>query len=468
MSYVSSFTGKEIDEILQKATDLNFTVDFSVEGNEYAGGVKNRPCYKTFQDKQGCIFKSWKENSANKYHTFLTKISPKPDYSYVFKFGLYSCAYGNTDDWREGEKPFTPYKEGELFNSENCYCSYTFNMDGKEKIILRRIYEEPNDWGLNYSNYVKRTSYFSITWEPNKYYYFNEENHDYEIIMEQPTDNNWYINAYQNILEDIERVAKFEVASSEYGDGLVASIDDDYIYLEIIPNYRYSYSNTDTKPTLIEYDGTSINFTLRAFEEYFNFDWSLEIIGLNNQAVTYHTLPQEYSNTKSELLYCSSDNSYFNISRNGKVIQLTTGFYFYNQAEKRFVFGDKVRGIRFGEGYILAPGETLKPYIILITIEIFGHTDTLAVPAGIIEEQRMSSFYDSSKFPGIISAHSSEYITLLNAVGKIYTLNFESEQLATQAEKYLKENFMLYASDYYIEHTQTNCDMIQLAIGGEL
>ena len=190
MSYVSSFTGKEIDEILQKATDLNFTVDFAVEGNEYAGGVKNRPCYKTFQDKEGCIFKSWKENSANEYHTFLTKISPKPDYSYVFKFGLYSCAYGNTNDWREGEEPFAHYKEGELFQSENCYCSYTFNMDGKEKIILRRVYEEPKDWGLSYSNYVKRTSYFSITWEPNKYYYFNEENHDYEIITEQPTDNN--------------------------------------------------------------------------------------------------------------------------------------------------------------------------------------------------------------------------------------------------------------------------------------
>ena len=332
MSYVSSFTGKEIDEILQKATDLNFTVDFSVEGNEYAGGVKNRPCYKTFQDKEGCIFKSWKENSASTYHNFLTKISPKPDYSYTFRFGLYSCAYGNTNDWREGEEPLAPYKEGELFESENCYRAYKFNMDGKEKIILRMVYEEPNDWGLNYSNYVKRTSYFSITWEPNKYYYFNEENHDYEIIMEQPTDNNWYINAYQNILEDTERVAKFEVASSEYGDGLVASIDDDYMYLEIIPNYRYSYSNTDTEPTLIEYDGTSINFTLRAFEEYFNFDWSLEIIGLNSQAVIYHTLPQEYSSTKSELLYCSSDNSYITIDRTGNIITLITGFYFYNKA----------------------------------------------------------------------------------------------------------------------------------------
>ena len=69
MSYVSSFTGKEIDEILQKATDLNFTVDFSVEGNEYAGGVKNRPCYKTFQDKEGCRF--FCPNISNMHHKFL-------------------------------------------------------------------------------------------------------------------------------------------------------------------------------------------------------------------------------------------------------------------------------------------------------------------------------------------------------------------------------------------------------------
>ena len=466
MSYVSSFTGKEIDEILQKATDLNFTVDFSVEGNEYAGGVKNRPCYKTFQDKEGCIFKSWKENSASTYHNFLTKISPKPDYSYTFRFGLYSCAYGNTNDWREGEEPLAPYKEGELFESENCYRAYKFNMDGKEKIILRMVYEEPNDWGLNYSNYVKRTSYFSITWEPNKYYYFNEENHDYEIIMEQPTDNNWYINAYQNILEDTERVAKFEVASSEYGDGLVASIDDDYMYLEIIPNYRYSYSNTDTEPTLIEYDGTSINFTLRAFEEYFNFDWSLEIIGLNSQAVIYHTLPQEYSSTKSELLYCSSDNSYITIDRTGNIITLITGFYFYNTAEKRFVFGDKVRGIEFQDSYILAPGEILKPYLILITIKIGSQSVTAPLPAGIVEEMMVSSFYNSSDFPGLISVHNSEYVPIDNAVAKMYILNFESEQLATQAEEYLRENYMLNNSEYYIEHTQINCDMTQLAFGG--
>lgn len=466
MSYVSSFTGKEIDEILQKATDLNFTVDFAVEGNEYAGGVKNRPCYKTFQDKEGCIFKSWKENSASTYHNFLTKISPKPDYSYTFRFGLYSCAYGNTNDWREGEEPLAPYKEGELFESENCYRAYKFNMDGKEKIILRMVYEEPNDWGLNYSNYVKRTSYFSITWEPNKYYYFNEENHDYEIIMEQPTDNNWYINAYQNILEDTERVAKFEVASSEYGDGLVASIDDDYMYLEIIPNYRYSYSNTDTEPTLIEYDGTSINFTLRAFEEYFNFDWSLEIIGLNSQAVIYHTLPQEYSSTKSELLYCSSDNSYITIDRTGNIITLITGFYFYNKAEKRFVFGDKVRGIEFQDSYILAPGEILKPYLILITIKIGSQSVTAPLPAGIVEEMMVSSFYNSSDFPGLISVHNSEYVPIDNAVAKMYILNFESEQLATQAEEYLRENYMLNNSEYYIEHTQINCDMTQLAFGG--
>ena len=466
MSYVSSFTGKEIDEILQKATDLNFTVDFAVEGNEYAGGVKNRPCYKTFQDKEGCIFKSWKENSASTYHNFLTKISPKPDYSYTFRFGLYRCAYGNTNDWREGEEPLAPYKEGELFESENCYRAYKFNMDGKEKIILRMVYEEPNDWGLNYSNYVKRTSYFSITWEPNKYYYFNEENHDYEIIMEQPTDNNWYINAYQNILEDTERVAKFEVASSEYGDGLVASIDDDYMYLEIIPNYRYSYSNTDTEPTLIEYDGTSINFTLRAFEEYFNFDWSLEIIGLNSQAVIYHTLPQEYSSTKSELLYCSSDNSYITIDRTGNIITLITGFYFYNKAEKRFVFGDKVRGIEFQDSYILAPGEILKPYLILITIKIGSQSVTAPLPAGIVEEMMVSSFYNSSDFPGLISVHNSEYVPIDNAVAKMYILNFESEQLATQAEEYLRENYMLNNSEYYIEHTQINCDMTQLAFGG--
>lgn len=466
MSYVSSFTGKEIDEILQKATDLNFTVDFSVEGNEYAGGVKNRPCYKTFQNKEGCIFKSWKINSASTYHNFLTKISPKPDYSYTFKFGLYSCAYGNTNDWREGEEPLAPYKEGELFQSENCYRSYKFNMDGKEKIMLEKVYEQPNDWEIVYSNYVKRTSYFSIIWEPNKYYYFNEENNDYEIIMEQPTDNNWYINAYQNIFEDIERVAKFEVQSSEYGDILVAGLQDDYMVLEIIPDYRYSYSSTDTEPTFEEYDGTLITFSLQEFEEYLNFDWSLEIIGLNSQEVTYHILPQEYSNTKSELLYCSSSNSYINISRTGKVITLITGFYFYNETEKRFVFGDKVKGIRFGNNYLLAPGETLKPYIILITIKISDRPVTTPLPAGIVEEMMVSSFYDSSNFPGIISVHNSEYVPINNAVAKTYILNFESEQLATQAEEYLRENYMLNKSDYYIEHTQTNCDMIQLSFGG--
>ena len=468
MSYVSSFTGKEIDEILQKATDLNFTVDFSVEGNEYAGGVKNRPCYKTFQDKEGCIFKSWKINSASTYHNFLTKISPKPDYSYTFKFGVDSCAYGNTNDWREGEEPLAPYKEGELFESENCYRSYKFNMDGKEKIMLEKIYEQPNDWEIVYSNYVKRTSYFSIIWEPNKYYHFNEENNDYEIIMEQPTDNNWYINAYQNIFEDIERVAKFEVQSSEYGDILVAGLQDDYMVLEITPDYRYSYSSTDTEPTFEEYDGTLILFSLQEFEEYFNFDWSLEIIGLNSQAVTYHTLPQEYSNTKSELLYCSSSNSYIDISRTGKVIQLTTGFYFYNETEKRFIFGDKVRGIKFQDSYILAPGEILKPYLILITIKIFDNPVTAPLPAGIVEEMMVSSFYNSSNFPGIISVHTSEYVPLPNSVGKYYILNFESEQLATQAEEYLRKNFMPNKSDYYIEHTQTNCDMIQLSTGGGL
>ena len=80
----------------------------------------------------------------------------------------------------------------------------------------------------------------------------------------------------------------------------------------------------------------------------------------------------------------------------------------------------------------------------------------------------VSSFYNSSNFPGIISVHTSEYVPLPNSVGKYYILNFESEQLATQAEEYLRKNFMPNKSDYYIEHTQTNCDMIQLAIGGGL
>ena len=56
-----------------------------------------------------------------------------------------------------------------------------------------------------------------------------------------------------------------------------------------------------------------------------------------------------------------------------------------------------------------------------------------------------------------------EYVPLPNSVGKYYILNFESEQLATQAEEYLRKNFMPNKSDYYIEHIQTNCDMIQLS-----